>query len=312
MCEQPAQFTRSVDDAALVDAVGEIIREAGFDADEHVSTRAFDAAKRRLSGFEHVPTARQISGRLGQRWPDIVAVARGAPGAPRPADAIRAWGRAEENPDLDERNVIFALGLIARELGQDTLTPDEYEQRVQVLLHAGRRDGRGHVFGPLLPAAAQIVRLAGDWDVALAMAGLRPRSGVQLTAAGQQRAADAWRRAHGTATSLSALMKRDQGSSQGRVEVLADKRRGPRVFVVHERPVDRPRGAVGPQEPLAQPRSIRQGSSALRAAENVGCDLQVIDRQCGTVASLYVLQSQLDVRLRCLHDLDQFRGPDPI
>ena len=84
-------------------------------------------------------------------------------------------------------------------LGQDTLTPDEYEQGVRDLLHAARRDGRIHVLQALLPTAAQIVRIAGDWDVGLSMSGLRPRPGVQLTGAGQRRAADVWQAAHGNA-----------------------------------------------------------------------------------------------------------------
>jgi hypothetical protein len=47
----------------------------------------------------------------GRCWlvPDIVAVARGAPGAPRPVEAVRAWSRAQEKLDSDERNVMFAL-----------------------------------------------------------------------------------------------------------------------------------------------------------------------------------------------------------
>lgn len=101
-----------------------------------------------------------------------------------------ATTRPVVNEDLDARNLLFALNLVARELGHDSVTRDEYRATRRAARRAAR-DGRRRELERLLPNVAQLERLGGgEWDVELAAAGLEPREGGKLTPAGETFAAE--------------------------------------------------------------------------------------------------------------------------
>lgn len=91
--------------------------------------------------------------------------------------------RSAANFELDARNLVFALNLAARRLKAQTMSRLEYDRTRELILddaHSGRRSE----LEAQLPTLAQIERhAAGEWEVALAAAGLQPRG--QLTAAGE-------------------------------------------------------------------------------------------------------------------------------
>lgn len=106
-------------------------------------------------------------------------------------------------------------------------------------------------------------------------------------------------------------MEPNQSLAQRSIEVLTHERQRPSIVIVHERPVDRPRGAVCPQKPATEPRVVGQVTSALHATENRGRGLQVLDGQRRGVPTLDMLQPQLDVPVRRLNLLKQARSSQP-
>lgn len=178
------RFTTAYGNVELYSVVRQVLEQAGVPEGETVSTRRFDTLSAEC-GIEGVPSARQIGQRLKRPWREVVDIARGADGAPSPTRAVISVERSVENSDLGERHVVFALATVARHLGLSTLRPGEYERGVASLLEAGGREAARRI-KDLMPTEGQIVRIAGDWDVALAMAGLDARPGVTLTAVGQK------------------------------------------------------------------------------------------------------------------------------
>lgn len=180
------RFESRFTDEGLFAAVGEVIAEITIAADAPVSTRRFDQAAKQSERHHDLPSARQIATRLHRSWPEVVAIAQGGADKPTARGAAAATSRAVWNAELDSRNLVLALNVIARELEQESVTRDEYRGTRRVLLQRAARDGRRRELERQLPTVAQIERLGGgEWNVALVAAGLGPRQGRELTDAGE-------------------------------------------------------------------------------------------------------------------------------
>lgn len=172
----------------LIEAVRDVAEASGQQRPERISTRAWDAARPSSQGHSDAPPARRICECLGLGWAKVREIAF------MPANAQRiALGRAlneRQGSWLTEAHGWFALMLVARRLGLQTLTPGQYRVERSKLL-AARRSHRREL---RLPTDEQIAAVAGSWKRALAGAGLQPRPAsfagkprVPATTAGRRR-----------------------------------------------------------------------------------------------------------------------------
>jgi len=141
-----------------------------------ISTRAWDDARPRSERFADVPSAKRICEHLGLPWAKVRELAFMAPASQRIAlgHALNDQQGNWLTPEYSD----FVLALIARRLGARTLTPRQYRVETTAMLRADRAR-RLHGGQLRLPTEDQISAVAGDWDRALAHAGLaeRPRGG---------------------------------------------------------------------------------------------------------------------------------------
>ncbi len=182
------RFDSPYTDDDLYALVAAVIAANGLPPDEEVSQRTWDAGRAVSEEFRDAPSARRIAARLKRSWKHIVAIAQQRPGMPTYAGAVTATTRQVENALLDERHLMLGLTKAAERIDARSFGRNEYDgERAEILREASREKTLGY-WERMLPTSAQIERIAGDWDVALVMAGLDPRPGVTLTPAGRRRA----------------------------------------------------------------------------------------------------------------------------
>lgn len=182
------RFSAAHTDEDLYALVAAVITANGFPPDEHVSGRSWDAGRAVSDEFSDAPTARQIATRLKRDWPSIVTIAQQRPGTPGATRAVITTTRQVANALLDERHLILGLTKVSERTGGRSFGEAEYDSERNAILQQAAREGTRSYWEGLLPSAAQIKRIARDWDVALVMAGLDPRPGVTLSPAGKKRA----------------------------------------------------------------------------------------------------------------------------
>jgi hypothetical protein len=139
---------------------------------QSVSERAFDRARAGSVAHADLPAARQIAAELDLRWPEVLAAAH----APEnKQNKLLALKEKEHSPVgwITDARIKYALKLVAGRLGVDTLTKGAYDAERDVLLGADARDWL-HGRRLRLPSAYAMLRAAGNWDAALAIAGLKP------------------------------------------------------------------------------------------------------------------------------------------
>lgn len=141
------------------------------DGSDRISQRAFDVGRENSSRFADLPPARSIARQLRLSWPSVVELAH----APPRTHAHRL-GRALTRPEQDwltEEHIAYVLRVVARRLDAQTLSPDQYRREREAMLSVNRRRRR-HL---RLPTEDQLrIAVGGDWDAALALAGLAERS----------------------------------------------------------------------------------------------------------------------------------------
>ena len=177
MNEQHVRYT----DTELLDAVRAVALLALPDAPDRLSQPQFDKRRAEVADtYPGLPTARAIymwlnSGTSGSvSWASLV---RGAvAGGVVLRRTVVVARRAAPAVPLTDRGVFFALNLVARTLGSDSPSPDQYDLTAERL----RRTRRG-ALAKLLPTSSQLIHFAEDWNEALRLAQLQPRVGRSET-----------------------------------------------------------------------------------------------------------------------------------
>jgi hypothetical protein len=144
-----------------------------------IPQRAFDAAREDSARFSDLPPARSIARQLRMPWSDALALAHEPP-----STHAHRLGRALTRPEqnwLTEEHIVYVLRLVARSLDVDSVSPGEYRREREAMLAV---DSSRYLHGRRLrlPTDDQIrIAVDGDWNRALALAGLSaraPHSGV--------------------------------------------------------------------------------------------------------------------------------------
>ena len=137
-----------------------------------MSQREFDRARTNLDKWAAVPSARQICARLNVSWRPLLA-ALFEPD--RDVDKfVSHKQRTAVAHGLDDGQIAATLRIVATRLGVTTLRPAQYDAERAELRSENQRRYR-HGAALTLATANQIIRAAGDWDRALAVAGLDER-----------------------------------------------------------------------------------------------------------------------------------------
>jgi hypothetical protein len=164
--------------------IADVARAADATYPAKVSMRRWNAA-RAAGGHSQAPSAESIHQRLNRRsalkrsWQHIVEAALTE--RVSQTHIVSSW-RTEQNEDLDERHVRYAVGLVAAELAGQPFAPEDYERVCERLIIRERRHiGDASLLESILPAVSQVRRIAGSWDGALALIGVaanpqQPRS----------------------------------------------------------------------------------------------------------------------------------------
>jgi hypothetical protein len=163
-----------VDALALLAGVREVAALANPDEPTTAAQRPFDAARKRSPRHAALPPARQITEQLRLPWCDVLAVAH-EPEA-RQAQLLGTKTRAPSAQDwLTVEHVVTTLQLLAARLGVDSLSTGEYRaERARLLAGDRARWRSGRCL--LLPDDEQVITVAGSWDAALRLAGLKTTS----------------------------------------------------------------------------------------------------------------------------------------
>jgi hypothetical protein len=154
------------------------VREVSLLADAAEPTkaaqRAFDAAREDSARFSDLPPARSIARQLQMPWLDVLSIAHEPP-----SKHAHRLGRALTRPEqkwLTDEHIAYVLRLVARSLGTDSVSPSEYRREREAML-AGDRSRYLHGRRLRLPTDDQIrIAVGGDWNRALALAGLSARA----------------------------------------------------------------------------------------------------------------------------------------
>ena len=218
--------------------------------------RAFDAERERGSVHAYLPAARQITEKLRLPWREVLAVAHSSES--RQAQLLGTKTRAPSATDwLSWEHVVTALQLVAARLGVDSLTTAEYRvERAQLLALDRSRWFHGRWL--LLPDDEQAITVAGSWDEALRLAGLK-------TTAERRRAHRGGSGARGPHGTLPRLLRRAAITAQ-----LASVRARQRHLVPDANATVRPRSRgmdrVPPRArpPRAARRQARRGPRSTR------------------------------------------------
>lgn len=155
----------------LLRAVREVAEDAGVEDPERITQRAWDAAREGHELWCGAPAARRIAERLGLRWQQVREAAY--TDAAQPEVVYSQMTRSREHGWLTPDYSAFALRLVAGRLSAESLAPHEYAAEREVILTADRKRWR-HGRQLRLPTADQVRKVAGTWEQALELAGLRP------------------------------------------------------------------------------------------------------------------------------------------
>jgi DNA-binding MarR family transcriptional regulator len=145
-----------------------------------VAQRAWEAASRSYeSVYGAIPKAnevqRQLAGYDGRpfAWPELLEFVfdESRDIKKRHEDRMSAPERAINHGDIE-----VALLMAANALSLPTVLPDQYEELRDSLIAAAATRLEADAIAERLPTRSQIEREAGDWDKALEIAGLEPRS----------------------------------------------------------------------------------------------------------------------------------------
>ena len=160
-----------MDALALLEGVREVSALANPEEPTATAQRAFDRERERSADHARLPPARRITERLRLPWRDVLAVAH-EPEA-RQAQLLGTKTRARPAQDwLTAEHVVTTLQLVAASLGADSLTTGEYRgERARLLARDRARWRYGRCL--LLPDDEQVISVAGSWDAALRLAGLK-------------------------------------------------------------------------------------------------------------------------------------------
>lgn len=162
--------------------VGEFAETLSADDPSQLRQTIFDAKRAEL-GYPDLPSARQIAKRLRRPWREVVAIATNPTrNFERTDDRSQSEVRTE---GLDRRHIHFALNYVAQLLGQESVSPDQYElQRQELLDQDAHRWQYGGVLVEVLPSRSQIEIAAKNlldlkpgedwWGAASQLAGLKP------------------------------------------------------------------------------------------------------------------------------------------
>lgn len=170
-------------DDELYDVVRKVLQANDIKPSEEVSTRRFNKLRPK-DADRHVPSAKQIATRLKRSWPEVVAIVRADEDGKAAHHAETGKSRSPARIEIDERHMLFTLRRVARLLGETTVTPVDFEDARAQLLRQADRDQNRELMEELLLTYIQIVRVAGDWDIALRACGLNARPGVVIDAEG--------------------------------------------------------------------------------------------------------------------------------
>lgn len=158
-----------------------LVRKAAFkvrpDYPAEISVREFDAALDSI-GHADAPSARAICSRLKRGWPEIVELAI----EPKQHSKKRDDKQSEEAPWMTDRHLYFALNVVARFKGVETMTAHDYDLYLAEYLAQHKQPAHVLGSGARFPTSNQILRLAlklpskgavTTWDRALVFAGLK-------------------------------------------------------------------------------------------------------------------------------------------
>jgi hypothetical protein len=164
-------------DDDLYEIVGLVALQARPQRPEKLTQAQFDAESAAVAKKHKLaapPTARAIYMRLEKSWKDIVGDAvKVAAGKGSHAHIVSVGKKSDEWPDLDERHIYYALHRVASFLKVETLANLEYDAGRAALISSVSR-AEANYLEAILPTAAQIERVAdGDWELALALGGMR-------------------------------------------------------------------------------------------------------------------------------------------
>jgi hypothetical protein len=162
-----------MDSLMLLKVVREVSLLADPDEPTAVSQRSFDSARERSPDYTCPPRAKRIAERLRLSWPDVLTVAHAPDAEQNRLLGLRTRAaRADWLGGDPVAAVRPALRVVALRRGVETLTLAEYRAERNVILSADR--ARWMHGGALrLPTDEQIIAVAGSWDAALRLAGLR-------------------------------------------------------------------------------------------------------------------------------------------
>jgi hypothetical protein len=154
----------------LLQGVREVSALASPSEPQAVSGRAFDRALTGSHEHADLPAARQIARELKLTWPEVLEVAHAPERLRSSLLDLKARGNAPPGWLTDER-IRYALRLVARRLGVDSLTTIAYDAERKKLLAEDRRDWL-HGRRLRLPSANVIRHATHGWDAAQRIAGL--------------------------------------------------------------------------------------------------------------------------------------------
>ncbi len=168
------RFEPLLDPVGRLRAIAEVARFVDEVEPETVSQRRWDAA-RTPAGYPQAPSARQMCQALKISWPDALRLALDE--SRNLTQTVAGLTKADERK-WSEREIHYALHLVARELDIRSFTSNDYERVRDRLVRSDRgRNGPQAILERLLPTWHQIVGSVGaaaTWNDALASVGLDP------------------------------------------------------------------------------------------------------------------------------------------
>lgn len=162
---------------ALFPLVEEVVEYLDAEQPDELSLSRFDKARVEL-GYGDAPEGRVIARRFKMSWSEFAKVATN----PR-TDLKRSVHQRLGEPErkLRDPEVIYALRLVARRLGQESIAEDQYRRERSKLVAASERQARE--MGLRLPNHDQIKHyVGGDWKKALTLAGMGDAPSFKLGA----------------------------------------------------------------------------------------------------------------------------------
>jgi hypothetical protein len=168
------RFESLLDPVARLRVIAEVARHVDADEPEAVSQRRWDSG-RAPAGHPEAPSARQMCQALKLSWSEALRVALDE--SRNLTQTVAALSKADERT-WSERELHYALHLVAREIERRSFTSNEYERARDVLIRRDRgRNGHQAILERLLPTRHQIIYSVGEkatWNDALASVGLDP------------------------------------------------------------------------------------------------------------------------------------------